>query len=300
MNLIILVAIIEMDRNLSDHEKAWILKPLTARIGELGKAITQKSIESFESQRIRTKCNTLFADMYNMYVTARDASRLKNPRTKVINGAQRTSTQVPDFHLRQNLKALLPATQTIAYEVVASAELEEHGEDGEISLEDAQDNLTTLLLTIELDPYLEPADKELLLNPTMLARKVQLEIRFGFSRVPTTADVVAGTHDGLKWDFVTLSTFLGTLYSHFGMQRKLSNDLTERVRIVDAAIAQYHSARNQQVAHNPSLQQQLQPVAKPLEQVHQQPQVDAGAGLRREELAFGAADSGCCVLCVVM
>jgi hypothetical protein len=261
MNLIILVAIIEMDGNLSNHEKAWILKPHTARIGELGKAITQKSIESFESQRIRTKCNTLFADMYNMYVTARDASRLKNAKTKVINGAQRISTQVPDFNIRQNLDALLPATQTIAYEVVASAEREEHGEDGEISLEDAQDNLATLLLTIELDPYLEPADKELLLNPTMLARKVQLEIRFGFSRVPTTADVVAGTHDGLRWDFVTLSTFLGTLYSLFGMQRKLSNDLTELVRIVDAAIAQYQSARNQQVAHHPSRQQQPQPVS---------------------------------------
>jgi hypothetical protein len=238
--------------------------------------------------------------MYNMYVTARDASRLKNARSKVINGAQRISTQVPDFNLWRNLEALLLAPQTIAYEVEASAELEEYGEDGEISLEDAQDNLATRLLTIELDPYLEPADKELLLNPTMLARKVQLEIRCGFSRVPTTADVVTGTHDGLKWDFVTLSTFLGTLYSHFGMQRKLSNDLTERVRTVDAAIAQYHSARNQQVAHNPSLQQQLQPVAHPQEQVHQQPQVDAGAELRRDELALGAADRGCCVRCVVM
>jgi hypothetical protein len=300
MNLIILVAIIEMDGNLSDHEKAWILKPHTARIEELGNAISQKSIEAFESQRIRTKCMTLFADMYSMYVTARDASRLKNARTKVINGAQRIIAQVPDFKLRQNLDALLPAPQTIAYEVEASAELEEDGEDGEISLEDAQDHLATLLLTIELDPYLEPADKELLLNPTMKARKVQLEIRFGFSRVPTTADVVTGTYDGLKWDVVTLSTFLGTLYSRFGMQRKLSNDLTERVRTVDAAIAQYHSARNQQVVHNFSLQQQLQPVANPGEQVHQQPQVEVGAELRREELAHGAADSGCCVLCVVM
>jgi hypothetical protein len=207
---------------------------------------------------------------------------------------------VPDFNLRQNLEALLPAPQTIAYEVEASAELEEDGEDGEISLEDAQGNLNTLLLTIELDPYLEAADKVLLLNPTMLARKVQLEIRFGFSRVPTTADVVTGTHDGLKWDFVTLSTFLGTLYSHFGIQRKLSNDLTERFRAVDATIAQYYSARNQQVAHNPSLQQQLQPGANTLEQVHQQPQVDAGAERRRDELALGAADSGCCVRCVVM
>jgi hypothetical protein len=72
--------------------------------------------------------------MYNMYVTARDASRLKNARSKVINGAQRISTQVPDFNLRRNLETLLPAPQTIAYEVVASAELEEHGEDGEISL----------------------------------------------------------------------------------------------------------------------------------------------------------------------